>query len=128
MLELLCWPPEHHAAKDGVQSIYLYQLKKDWTRSRTALSLLLSDLSHGGLALKRAEQAASGRHLCSTDLVFRDDCREMLEHMGQREEGATLCSALRVAQAHSWRVSAGADPFWHDTIQLQLTVHAGRGT
>lgn len=86
-----------------VQTLYLYQPKKDWTR-RTALSLLLSGLNYGGLGAKRAEHAASGRHLCSTDLVFKDDRREMLEHVGQRGEGATLCSALCVARAHSWRV------------------------
>lgn len=108
---------EHCAARWMGSSPFAFMgRKKDWIHSKTARSWLLSGDNHGGLGPKQAEQAALGRHLCSTDLVFSDDRREMLEHTGQREGRCYLvfCPPRGSSPLCQGGLSAGANPCWHE--------------
>lgn len=75
---------------------------------RWVLPWVLPGDSHGGLGPEQAEQAAGGRHLRSTDLLYSDDRGEMLERVGQKEGSCYWVFWLVCG------LSAGADPRWHE--------------
>lgn len=100
---------EHRTAGGMRSSLLPLWAEKKTGHSTIVFSWLLSGDDRGGLGPKQAEQAALGRHLCSTDLVF-GRCWSTWDR-GRAD--ATWYFALHVAQVCSGRgLSAGAKPCW----------------